>query len=447
MSPQTARHGQAPATALPAGIVADDLTGATDSAVQFARDGWAARLALTAPSAGSARPGSIVAVVTDARAMPAAEARTATETAVSELLASGAERLFVKIDSTMRGSIPEQVAGALAGWSVSHPGAVAIVCSAYPAMGRTIEDGHILVNGEGVHLTSVGTDPVTPVSTSDLRELLPGSTHVALPGLEPAGASVEVDAGVLHSAIDAGARVISVDASTDTDLARLAAAINALGTQAIPVGAAGLAVAMSQVWSAPDTTPRVAADARRAVVVVSSLHDVSRTQAEYLCEHAGADQLRLLAPTLDEALHPETMGDWVARELADASPLPELIVIASPTDRPSAEFSGDRAAAELIADSLATITYRVLEHSPVDALMLLGGEGARAVLSRLGAEALLVRDAIREGIPLGSVEGGTADGLTVVTKAGGFGIPSTVYDIVTELIGPEGSEPREGSAS
>ena len=427
-----------------AGIVADDLTGATDSAVQFAQDGWAARLALTVPSAGSGRPASVVAVVTDARAMPGPDAQEATATAVASLLDSGVERLFVKIDSTMRGSIPEQIAGALGAWSRKHEDAIAVVCSAYPTMGRTVENGHILVNGEGVHLTSVGTDPVTPVSTSDLRELLPGSVHLVPGGGSDANPS-ELHAA-LSSAIEEGARVISVDASTDDDLARLAGAIEELGERVIPVGAAGLAVAMSSVWKAAGKAPGVSAEARRTVVVVSSLHDVSRTQADYLREHFADDRIRVLAPTLEEALDPAAMSDWADRELGDArrepgsgphsDPLPELIVIESPTERPADDYAGETPAAELIADSLATITYRVLDHSPVDALMLLGGEGARAVLSRLGAEALLVRDAIREGIPLGTIEGGTAGGLTVVTKAGGFGAPSTVHEIVTELIDP-----------
>ena len=443
-----------------AGIVADDLTGATDSAVQFAQDGWAARLALTVPSAGSARPASVVAVVTDARAMPGPDAQEATATAVTSLLDSGARRLFVKIDSTMRGSIPEQIAGALGAWSRKHEDAVAIVCSAYPAMGRTIENGHILVNGEGVHLTSVGTDPVTPVSTSDLRELLPGSVHLVPGGGSGdgtgggSGAGSAADPAALRAAIGAaladGARIISVDASTDEDLAHLAAAIEELGERVIPVGAAGLAVAMSSVWKAAGSAPNVSAEARRAVVVVSSLHDVSRTQADYLREHFAKDRIRVLAPTLQEALDPAAMSAWMDRELGGrehsggelgdrergTDPFPELIVIESPTERPADDYAGDVPAAELIADSLATITYRVLGHSPVDALMLLGGEGARAVLSRLGAEALLVRDAIREGIPLGTIEGGTAGGLTVVTKAGGFGRPSTVHEIVTELTNP-----------
>lgn len=419
-----------------AGIVADDLTGATDSAVQFARFGWAARLALTKPPVGSARPGGVVAVVTDARAAAPAEARSATFAAVESLLASGAQHLFVKIDSTMRGTVVDQIEGALDGWSERHPDAVAIVCSAYPAMGRTIENGQVLVGGARVETTSVGTDPVTPVTTSDLAELLPGSTHVTL-GARPTGRRSEA----LRQAISGGARIITVDASSDEDLAELALAISELGEQAVPVGAAGLAVAMARVWSptpSERSLPTIAAS--RVVVVVSSLHDVSRVQSDYLLAQFPATRVLLLSPSLQRALDPAGISAWVERELATRGPAPELIVIASPVARPTDFPEGTATAAELVADSLATVTHRVLESAEVNALMLLGGEGARAVLARLGAHALRVHDTIREGIPLGSVEGGVADGLTIVTKAGGFGEPHTAHEIVTELIASEGTK-------
>jgi uncharacterized protein YgbK (DUF1537 family) len=418
--------------AAPAGIVADDLTGATDSAVQFAREGWAARLALTMPSAGSAEAGSVVAVVTDARAQAADIARASTASAVRGLRESGTGRLFVKIDSTMRGSVIDQVLGALDGWGSEHPDAVAVVCSAYPAMGRTIQGGHILVNGEGVHTTSVGTDPVTPVTTSDLTELLPGSVPVRL-----CDGTAEEHASQLRAAFEGGSRIAVIDAETDADLALLAESISLLGPRAIPVGAAGLAVAMSHVWSADldDAVPPSRVALQRVVVVVSSLHDVSREQAEHLKAEFPADQLHTFAPSLEEALNPDAIGDWVEAQLAETPELPPVVVVESPSERLSGSApQGGRPAPELIAESLATITEAVFDHGSIDGFMLLGGEGARAVLGHLGAEALLVDSAIREGIPLGTLEGGKAHGVCVVTKAGGFGAPTTVTEIVSELL-------------
>ncbi|GEK79168.1 four-carbon acid sugar kinase family protein [Agrococcus baldri] len=418
------------ARAVPAGIAADDLTGATDSAVQFARDGWQARLTLAPTRDGGAAFGSVVAVVTDARAQSQEDARASTAEAVTGLREAGARRIFVKIDSTMRGSVLGQLRGALDAWSSEHPGAFAVVCPAYPAMGRTVEAGELLVHGAGVHTGPAGTDPVTPVTTSAFSELLPGSVALRL------GAESAASNAAMLEAAGAGGRTVVVDAVADADLARLAEAVALLGPRAIPVGAAGLAAAMSHVWSAARASRTDdERSIRRIVVVVSSLHEVSRAQAEHLLQALPADRVRRLAPSLDDVLRPQAIAAWAQQQL-DASPeLPEVVVVASPLERPSQE-TGAPSTAERVAESLATITAQVFDRAEVDAVMLLGGEGARAVLGRLGTTSLLIRDAIREGIPLGVLEGGTADGAMVVTKAGGFGEITSVTGIVQELLHP-----------
>jgi D-threonate/D-erythronate kinase len=116
------------------GLVADDVTGATDAAVQFAALGWTAHL-LRSRTAGPdlAGPGPfLLAVATDVRAVGNDDAAERSAAAVRQLLSYGCDRLYVKIDSTMRGSVAGQLCGALAAWSVPHPDAVAVLCPAFP---------------------------------------------------------------------------------------------------------------------------------------------------------------------------------------------------------------------------------------------------------------------------------------------------------------------------
>ncbi|WP_211240006.1 nucleotide-binding domain containing protein, partial [Promicromonospora kroppenstedtii] len=68
-----------------------------------------------------------------------------------------------------------------------------------------------------------------------------------------------------------------------------------------------------------------------------------------------------------------------------------------------------------------------------DAVVLIGGDGARAVLTRLGAHSVRVAGSVAEGVPLGHLEGGPAHGTVVVTKAGGFGTRRTVVDVLESL--------------
>ena len=413
------------------GIVADDLTGGGDSAVQFARDGWRTRLALTAPDGQPLGHGAVLAVVSDARAQTDTVARADTGRAVDALAEAGANRLLLKIDSTMRGSAHAQIRGALDSWRTRYPTAFAVVCPAYPMMGRTVKHGRVLVNGQGVETTSVGTDPVTPVTTSRLGELLPGSTHLVLGPGTPAA-----HAARLREAAQTVTGVVTVDATTDADLLALAEAVALLGVDAVPAGSAGLAVALSRVWC-PDLAdaaqhPRPAAE--RVVVVVSSLHDMSRSQYAHLLAGTPTEHVRTFAPSLAVLLEPGAIAGWIEAELHAAPELPAVVVVATPSERPEASVTDTPTAAVIIADGLATVTAAVFAHRAVGAVVLMGGEGARAVLDRFEASAIRVTAAIREGIPVGLIEGGRADGLTVVTKAGGFGVTSSIADILPELL-------------
>ena len=160
------------------GILADDLTGAADTALQFVREGWRTDLQL--------RPGKsdaqVVAVTADSRNLSAPDAAKAVVAAVGQLRQAGVTHLYKKIDSTLRGQIRAEVLAALNAWAGD---AIAVVCPAYPAMGRTMVDGRLYVNGVLVSETALGADPATPVAESHVPTLL-GGLHIAHKGEESA---------------------------------------------------------------------------------------------------------------------------------------------------------------------------------------------------------------------------------------------------------------------
>ena len=260
------------------GLIADDLTGAGDASVQFAKRGLAHALGTRLHDSGTAAPidardSFVFAVTTDSRALSNEAAEKLTADAVTALMSAGADRVFLKIDSTLRGSVPGQVAGALKAWRTRHPDARAVVCPAYPAMGRTVASNRLLVHGEPVERTAFGRDPVSPVTTSDMAVLLPGSPHISV-----------------------------VDASTDADLMAIAASISSAGPSVIAVGSGGLAGALAALWCeqppANALTARVSSQSgkqSRILMQVSSLNPVSRAQVARL-KGAFPDVVVLLPP-------------------------------------------------------------------------------------------------------------------------------------------------------
>lgn len=424
------------------GVVADDLTGAADTAVQFATAGWAAVLDLPGGASRGGAPDGVLAVSTDARALGEG-ARAVTAAAVRGLRERGAVHLYLKVDSTLRGSVAAQVAGALDAWDDDDPGAapgrrpIAVVCPAYPAMGRTVVDGVALVGGRRLEEGPAGRDPVTPVATSELSELLPDAVHVGRPAAgppEPAGRAL-LDAVFAATDGKDGARVVTVDAVDDADLAVIAAAVVAGSPALVPVGSAGLAGALATRWhpAPPELSAGAAgrqtsaAQAHRAgavLVLVSSLHDVARRQAELLGERWPGSVSRL-APTHADLADDDARERWLAA--ADRSPRGDLLVVTAPAE------SAGAVAAPGVAAALADVVADVHRREPMRAVVVVGGDGAEALVRRWGASGLAVRGALAEGVPHGVLVGGVADGLPLATKAGGFGAPGTLLDVVHRL--------------
>ncbi len=379
------------------GIVADDLTGANDTAVQFGMRGWDARIALRDDAEMS---GQVVAISSDARPLADIPAVRATEAAI-ELLDPA--RLYLKIDSTARGSIAAQVSGALATWTRRHADAVAIVCPAYPAMARTVEAGQVLVGGSPVHRTAIGADPVTPVTESSLVARIPNSKLGTIDDISAA----------------APGAILILDARGQAELDQYALRLAQLGERFIVAGSAGFAESLARHLPGSRESSDVPRPRGRSVILLSSLNPVSHAQADTLRETA-PDVVQVVEPTLADASTAPAAGSTAPTERP-------VTLIRTPQGRVS-EGNGDAAAA--VADVLAAVTVSIIEREHPAVIGLVGGDGARAVLRRLGAHALAVRDAAVEGAPMMTIVGGPHDGLFVWTKAGGFGDSETLLRIL-----------------
>ncbi|HET9871915.1 MAG TPA: four-carbon acid sugar kinase family protein [Propionibacteriaceae bacterium] len=367
------------------GLVADDLTGAADSAVAFADHGWRVILHLH-PERLQQQPAvtddddvqTVLAVTTGCRASPDEEAAAVTARAVELVRGAGAQRLYLKIDSTVRGSVAGQISGAQHAWSDPGGPARAIICPAFPSQGRTVTNGRVQVHGVPLEQTAAATDPITPRHTGDLRVIIPGAVSAHPTGQQP---------------------LVIVDAADDHDLDALAGQLTATPHSTITVGSGGLAAAVARRWS-PTTPVQTAASAvgtGRVLVAVSSLHPVTAGQVSRL------------------------------RSSSDTGPVDVLI-------SGTATTTADEAAADLAA----RVDAALAEH-PYSALVIVGGDGAAAILGRVGADHLLIDGAIHPGCPSGIVIGGRADGLRLVTKSGGFGDSDTLRTILTRL--RRGSDP------
>ncbi|MFN4154080.1 MAG: four-carbon acid sugar kinase family protein [Paracoccaceae bacterium] len=160
-----------------AAIIADDLTGALDSAVAFAGRGWKTVAVTTVAGVTEAlRSGAeVIALSLDSREIPGAEAATRMRQAARAL--SGFPILLKKVDSRLKGNTAAELAALV---DVRRPSRV-VVCPAIPELGRRVRQG--CVEGMGIAepipvaprfspVAGVEMDFADAVNDEDLAELV-----------------------------------------------------------------------------------------------------------------------------------------------------------------------------------------------------------------------------------------------------------------------------------
>lgn len=372
-------------------IVADDLTGAGDSAAYLARN---ASVSVVLGDTAGWPSTTVVAVDTDSRYATQEEAASRTAAAVLRGKDLGAT-IFKKIDSTLRGNVAVEVRAAVEALATVGDRPLVIMAPAFPAVGRTTVDGVVHVKGEPLTEGAYGGNLLTLLDEANLT-----STSI------PLGRSRErTDLGEQFlRAHDHGVDAVVVDAESDEDLAMVAQAARSLPFMSLLVGSGGLARPLGQFLS---QSPEAALFELVAPVlfVVGSHAAESREQRSVLVDRGVQSVL------LRRGVSDHTLAEVLEEKLRGGS-----VVLSPDPDLPVDSDQGPR-----IAASLASIALSVL--GGVKTLVATGGETARAILDRAGVSQLEVRGELEPGLVLYHVPGLNID---LVTKAGAFGDSQTL---------------------
>jgi D-threonate/D-erythronate kinase len=401
-------------------ILADDLTGAADSAGAFARRGLLSNVVW-----GEARAeidADLVALAFDAatRELGAAAAARLHGDVLRWFQRPGVH-VFKKVDSTLRGHPAEEVAAMLDVLVTQEPGMRIVMAPAFPATGRTVRDGRVLVQGVPLPFTEYwpeGRDH----ELANLGNLLErAGVHAQPLSLE----TVRGNTAALTRALANGVTVC--DSETDADLDRIASACLGDGKATFCIGSAGFAHALAQCESRASEprrgTYRLQESNHGALIIVGS-----RTRAS----RAALTELLTLENVTGVSVEPAMLvGAALSSALADISDAIGA-ALAQGTDvvvdiKPSA-FSQPGGNPQLVASLARLLVPRARQAS---ALVATGGETAAAMFTRLGVEGIRLVDEIEPGIPLGLTLGEIS--VPVVTKAGGFGDDECLKRIVSRL--------------
>ena len=219
-------------------IIADDLTGAGDTGVQFARYGITTRVVFGNWQKESFRGAVVAAVNTETRALPGEKAYEIVREATAKLAGFSITPLFKKIDSTLRGNIAVEIDAV-----ADETGAEVIVFSpAFPENGRTVINGVLLVDGIPVSRTPMGLDPANPIKQSHIPELLgeKSKRKIRLVRFSEISEGASCISDIFKAESEKESTVFVCDAVTPHDLEIVTEAAFSLKKKILFAGAAGL---------------------------------------------------------------------------------------------------------------------------------------------------------------------------------------------------------------
>ncbi|MBP0444486.1 four-carbon acid sugar kinase family protein [Roseomonas sp. SSH11] len=403
-------------------ILADDLTGAADCGIAFARRGLEASVGwhgVEAPLGGA-----VLAVDADSRRL-SPEAAAARHAALLRARHRPGQGLIKKIDSTLRGQPAAELAATIRALRNDGRPALAILAPAFPATGRTTLDGRVHLDGEALEATPLWARDHS-YENAALTEILASvdlSSRLLPLGLMRQGEAALARA--LRDAMADGLDAVVCDAVLPGDLDVLARASLPLAGQVFWVGSGGIAAALAAAMPDGHQAPLPSPASLRGgvLVVVGSVAEASRAAAERLAAEAGAPRFEvppafLLAGPADPLWRP------LAASITDALEAGRDTLVVIRADA-TADLAQGAALAEGLAGLLGPAAARM------GGLFATGGETACALLSHLGVHGIRLLEEVEPGVPLGITQG--AIEVPVMTKAGAFGDAGTILRSLARL--------------
>jgi len=400
------------------GVVADDLTGALDTGVQFRGWGMSVAVQMVEGASAAAMRAEVVVVDTESREDHPEEAYGKAFRATERLLSGSAEIIYKKVDSTLRGNIGAELDAVM---DASDAG-MAFVAPAYPAHGRTTIEGIHLIDGRPLNETEYRIEAHIPTLIGGQS-----SRKVGLVGLETVRRGPEAVEEEVSHLREEGVEVVVFDSAAERDLLEVC---RAAGGVDVFVGSAGLASELPQGLGLREVRP--------ALAICGSTRTLTRRQVAALIERLGCRSIELDAAKLfNEDDYMDEVGRC-AEKTRRALLAGFDVVVGSALDGAAEEKAlnlgeslgcRETEVRSLVEEALGAVASAVLDGVRVSGLILTGGATALSVCKALEVEDFEILEEVEPGIPLLSLTGG----LRAVTKAGGFGGEDALIKIVKHL--------------
>lgn len=407
-------------------IIADDLTGALDTGIQFACQNYKTKVFTKNEFDRNLffeNDAEVLVVDTESRHMTRDKAYEIVYSLSKLAIEAGVKYIYKKTDSALRGNIGSELAAVLAAGGENF---LAFV-PALPHMNRITLQGMQFIDGIPVHESVFGRDPYNPVKSPYVADLF-----------KEVGINTLLFKKDSAYDLDFTAPTIGIfDAETNDDLKNIGIHLKQKNKLKLLAGCTGFAAVLPEIMRTRKTNVAMPELNKPLLVVCGSLNPISRQQIEY-CEKMGFKRIvlspeQMLGDNFFSSAEGEQWFDNVKSELDKQ----QIVMIDSGISQPSliTEYVRKNGidideTRTRITGFLGTLLKKLfLKNIGYDAnVMIIGGDTLNGFINAIECEEINLLYEITIGTVLSSINvfGKEAK---IITKSGGFGKKELIYDI------------------
>lgn len=422
------------------GIVADDLTGANDTALQFFIKGSNTEIIFDTDENIQNHPNvGTFALTTESRNIDAKEAAQKVWEGAKKLKENlSVEYFYKKIDSTLRGNIAVETLAMLD--AIGYDAAV--IAPAFIREGRITIGGYQLLKGVPIERTDAARDSYAPIYDSYIPDILKKQVNesfydsIATIQLNVVAKGAGPITTKLNELVSGGKKLIVIDAVSAIDLEQVVLAISKSQFNILPVGSAGLANALGNVWLPFNNSEPVQKIIPKLpkLILSGSKNSMTTAQINKLLLDDDINNVYSIDLKLQDILSNDS--DAMAERIIHNFGKDNIVIahVSKIQDETQEEKGKEKLIdegitkemlASMITDYLANIAQKVKKMSEC-ILITIGGETSYKCTNAVNCEYLQVVDSILPAISLCM----DSNAGFVVTKSGNMGSITALVDIV-----------------
>ena len=422
-------------------VIADDLTGANDTGVQFTKKGYSTIVSVLDEQSTIIIPDNLDVFVmdTETRELESKTAKKRLKSILEKININKKDLVYKKVDSTLRGNMGDEIEEIMMILNRD----ICIFSSSLPSQQRITVRGYLIVDQKPLGLSEYSSNYLEQGENSFIPFLLKKQTDspVGQIDLKDVAKGQKTILSKINELYQKGNKIIVIDSTNEEHLKDIFASSLNLDRPVLFSGSAGLANHFPNINNKHEVLKMKIEDNKGPVMVVAgSRNSIMEDQINYLKNRLSLAELKIdleqIFSNKEKILDSYTSvcleaikGNHDLVIHTDAIYNEEKLINKNLMLKYHLSFRGLEIC---IKTFLGELISKIIKNSDVRNLILTGGDVALGVCKKLNIYNMNILDELLPGIPLSTAYYENHI-LNIITKAGGFGKEDTLYHLINKI--------------